>query len=585
MPFRLKLLAAMMLVVAAITVGALFVTNKNVTASFYEQFEQLSEAESKHFQELQRVRSEPLQHLGSSLAGRRRTISLLRAVNAAKEEPEEHKGQISNAYSTLEDEMALLKPKAEEANELFFRLLDEQGIPIRPPAGVGAGFGRTLPNTELTGALNGFTPLVGNSIEQATGFIIAPQEHKHVLVQSIFTLIWDQNTEETLGALVMGFPVEFGISKDRQVQTAVLFNGQIFSEGLAASLEQAIGTNLVGGKLPSAQGHQIVDTGNGRYYVNYRMLPQADKFSPAWQVTIHAMAHAEAQISRLTQTIIALGAVGIIAALVLSLLLAGGLTKPIGRLVAGTQEIQKGNFAVEIPVTTKDELGHLTRSFNSMAEGLQQREKLRNVLNMVADKAVAEELVAGKVALGGETRKISVLFCDIRGFTALTENMKPAEVIEMLNEHMTALTKVVYQHNGVVDKFVGDLIMAIFGAPKTYGNDALNASKCAWEMVQVRAKLNESSRYKIRMGIGIATGEAVAGCMGSEDRLNYTVLGERVNLAARLCSKAGPMQVIVDEATKNDLAKSFETEMLEPMQLKGFSESVNAYGLVNQKMS
>src|SRR6059036_2535482 len=105
-----------------------------------------------------------------------------------------------------------------------------------------------------------------------------------------------------------------------------------------------------------------------------------------------------------------------------------------------------------------------------------------------------------------------MLFCDIRGFTRLTENMPPAEVIHLLNEHMTAMTRVVYEHAGVVDKFVGDLIMAGFGAPKSSSEDALNAARCACRMIEVRRRLNETAPPKIEIGIGIATGQVIAVC-------------------------------------------------------------------------
>jgi class 3 adenylate cyclase len=209
------------------------------------------------------------------------------------------------------------------------------------------------------------------------------------------------------------------------------------------------------------------------------------------------------------------------------------------------------------------------------------KEKYRSVLNRVADKEVAEALVSGQIELGGEKKEISVLFCDIRGFTALTQGMDPAEVVAMLNEHMTALTRVVYENRGVVDKFVGDLIMAIFGAPKSYGNDALHAASCARHMLQERAALNRVSRYKLEVGIGIASGEALAGCMGSQDRLNYTVLGERVNLASRLAGRAGPGEVVIDAATSKRLGGAgARLAPIEPLQLKGFSEPVPAFKLL-----
>src|SRR5205823_1469091 len=181
--------------------------------------------------------------------------------------------------------------------------------------------------------------------------------------------------------------------------------------------------------------------------------------------------------------IVGLGGLALIAALLLSLLLAHGLSVPIRELVTGTEEIRQGNFAVTVPIRSQDELGQLAASFNEMAVGLAQKERYRTVLNLVADEKVAEQLLNGEIALGGELREVSILFCDIRNFTALTQHMPPGEVIEMLNEHMTALTRVVKEHNGVLDKFAGDLLMAVFGAPVSHEKDALEAAKCALGLI------------------------------------------------------------------------------------------------------
>jgi class 3 adenylate cyclase len=303
-------------------------------------------------------------------------------------------------------------------------------------------------------------------------------------------------------------------------------------------------------------------------------------FPPAYQVCLYSLAEAEAEKRALRVKLLISCSVALLGALALSLLISHGLSVPIRELVNGTAEIERGNFNVKVPIRSRDEIGHLAASFNQMADGLALKEKYRSVLNMVADKGVADELVAGKIALGGEIRQISVLFCDIRGFTALTQDMPPTEVIQMLNEHMTALTQVVYEYNGVVDKFVGDLVMALFGAPKTTGRDAFNAAHCALRMIQERDKLNETARHKIKIGIGVATGSAVAGCMGSADRLNYTVLGERVNLASRLCGVAGRMEVVIDQTTKDQLADLAVVEALPDLKLKGFSMPVTAYKLL-----
>src|SRR6185503_18741877 len=141
---------------------------------------------------------------------------------------------------------------------------------------------------------------------------------------------------------------------------------------------------------------------------------------------------------------------------------------------------------------TADEIGRLGEAFNEMAEGLQLKEKYRGVLDKVVSPEVAEELLSGKIDLGGELRSVTVLFCDIRGFTKMTEGMKPHDVLDLLNRHMTAMTEIVRRHGGIVDKFVGDELMAVFGAPKSTVNDACAAVRAANEMRVARTQLNAS---------------------------------------------------------------------------------------------
>jgi class 3 adenylate cyclase len=197
----------------------------------------------------------------------------------------------------------------------------------------------------------------------------------------------------------------------------------------------------------------------------------------------------------------------------------------------------------------------------------------------MADREVAEQLLQSPLALSGETREVSILFCDIRGFSTLTESMPPQKIVAVLNEHMTALTRIVYQHEGVVDKYVGDMLMALFGAPKSYGDDALHAAQCALRLLAARDELNRTSAHRIHIGIAITTGTVVAGCMGSSDRVSYTVLGERVNLASRLCQQAGSMEILIDENTRERLGDRADVAALPDMRLKGLTDSVHAFRL------
>ena len=146
-------------------------------------------------------------------------------------------------------------------------------------------------------------------------------------------------------------------------------------------------------------------------------------------------------------------------------------------------------------------------------------------------------------------------------------------------EHMTAMTDVVYEHSGVIDKFVGDEIMVIFGAPKSYSDDASNAARCALAMGERRQRLNKETGRVIDVGVGVATGSVVVGCMGSVDRLNYTVIGERVNRAARLCGCAEAGEVIVDETTWLKISEQAEGAEKLRFKPKGYTQSVRAFRL------
>lgn len=311
----------------------------------------------------------------------------------------------------------------------------------------------------------------------------------------------------------------------------------------------------------------------------YRVLNPGSPYPLACQVAIYSLKKELAEESELQQKIINIGLIALAGAMLLILYLSKGLIKPVHELVAATEQVRQGNYDVVVPVRSRDEIGQLATSFNEMAEGLKLNRKYQRLLSQIADRLVAEQLINVEGALGGEMREVSVLFCDIRGFTHLTATMQPPEVIALLNEHMTAMTALVHQHGGVVDKFVGDMIMALFGAPSAFGDDAMRASQCALRMILRRDELNAQGRWDFQVGIGIATGMVVAGCMGSEQRLDYTVLGERVNLAARLCSEAAPGEVLIDNTTMAQLGTTATADRLDNLALKGFPETVTAYRL------
>lgn len=263
------------------------------------------------------------------------------------------------------------------------------------------------------------------------------------------------------------------------------------------------------------------------------------------------------------------------------------ITKPITILAKAAKRVGEGELDnIELPKVKegrRDEIYQLSHSFHEMIQGLKEKEKVRGVLNKVVSSDIAEEILKGNVHLGGEEKMVTVLFADIRNFTQITEKMPPHDVVSMLNECMTKISRFVDEHGGVIDKYVGDEVMALFGAPVTKNDSPLEAIKAALEMLDALNIWNKARKIEnlppIEMGIGVHTGKVLAGNMGAENRLNYTVLGANVNLASRLCSKAGPQEVLISKSTLEmpGVKERLTVEEKSPIELKGFTDSIVLY--------
>lgn len=269
------------------------------------------------------------------------------------------------------------------------------------------------------------------------------------------------------------------------------------------------------------------------------------------------------------------------------------ITKPITQLAKASKKIEEGHYeeAVLPKITSShDEISLLTHSFSDMIQGLEDREKIRDVLDKVVSKEIAKEILRGKVKLGGEKKIVTILFADIRGFTRSTEGVDPQEVIGELNTYMTMMTNIIEQKGGVIDKYIGDAIMALYGAPVEIPEGAARAIETALLMLDKLKVWNQERKSKnkrpIHIGIGIHTGEVVAGNMGANTRHNYTVLGSVVNLASRLCAAAAPMQIRISKETleASHLQDHLILETLEPALYKGFSTPIPTYAVKSLKV-
>ncbi|WP_420421559.1 adenylate/guanylate cyclase domain-containing protein [Simkania sp.] len=295
-------------------------------------------------------------------------------------------------------------------------------------------------------------------------------------------------------------------------------------------------------------------------------------------------------IEKLSMQMRAAAVIALVIVLFLLNNIAKRVTKPIAHLAEVTQTVAEGKLhEIEIPKETDkkrtDEVYALYHAFFEMVKGLREKEKVRGVLNKVVSKEIAEETLKGNVQLGGEEKRVTVFFADIRNFTALTERMDPKDVIHLINSCMTRISEKIDQYGGVIDKYVGDEVMALFGAPIEKKDSALNAIKCAVDVIASFSAWNQTSPVPIELGIGIHTRTVVAGNMGAENRLNYTVLGANVNLAARLCDRAAPRQILISSATldEEDVKVNIDCEPLDPIELKGFTEPVPVFSVTNYK--
>jgi adenylate cyclase len=187
------------------------------------------------------------------------------------------------------------------------------------------------------------------------------------------------------------------------------------------------------------------------------------------------------------------------------------------------------------------------------------------------------------VRLGGVNQKVSVMFADIRGFTELSERMAPEKIVELLNEYFTRVTDVIFDNGGTLDKYIGDAVMAVFGAPISKGNDAYNAVKAATELQRLVAEMNRDAKARdwpeLDVGIGINTGVVTAGNIGSPRRIDYTVIGDNVNAASRLMNKALGGEIIISDSTAADIRDMFALLRLDPILVKGKSEPIPAYAV------
>lgn len=281
----------------------------------------------------------------------------------------------------------------------------------------------------------------------------------------------------------------------------------------------------------------------------------------------------------------------VLLALVVAFVVARQITRPIRELSQFARDLAERRFDRRVTVNTRDELGVLGEAMSAAAADLEQSERrlaeeaaIRSDLGRYLPAELVEKVVRREqdMALGGQRREITVLFADVVAFTPLTDRLAAEDVVTLLNELFTILTEIVFRHEGTIDKFIGDCVMAMWGAPRDQPDHAQRALAAAEDMMRWLEAGNEGweERFGVRieLAIGVHSGEAIVGNVGSETRMEFTAIGDTVNVAARLESIARPSQILVTKATHDRAAGGgFEFVDLGPRDLVGRAEPLHLF--------
>ena len=376
------------------------------------------------------------------------------------------------------------------------------------------------------------------------------------------------------GGSVFGFLLAGARIDDRFAQKLRSATGEdvvVFGDG------QVLGSTIPVADLPWKSGREwkefsgaqrtplMVFIGTEEYAV--RATPSTD--ASVIYLTLQSRDRALAPYRRIQVGLLALGVIAVALGVGASALLARTISAPVARLVEGTKQVSAGNFDHAVDVHTEDELGALADSFNSMTKGLRERADMQKFVS----QSTIEMIKSKATASASHRKRLTMLFSDVRGFTRFAEQRQPEEAVEWLNRCLGLQAHLVRKHNGDIDKFVGDAVFALFD-----GEDmAFDAVRCAVEIQRQMETLEVPGSVGLEVGIGIVTGEVILGSIGSQDRLDYTVVGSQVNLCSRLSAMAGPREILIADSTFALVRDLVRAQKLESIAVRGLAHPVDVY--------
>lgn len=318
-------------------------------------------------------------------------------------------------------------------------------------------------------------------------------------------------------------------------------------------------------------------------------------FADAGVITIVSEEKAFADVYKSQKTNLYIAGIGLCSALIFVFFFSKTITKPVLQLLTATLEIAKGNFKIGIKPTTQDEVGLLTKYFIDMGAGLEEREKVKNILGSMIDPVVVQEAMVDLAALkrGSETH-ITAFFSDVASFSTISEQLKSADLAALLNEYLSAMTLLLKKHEGVLDKYIGDAIVGIFNAPVSVSDHELKAARASVDMVMKLAELRnywtENNLYSkeaqvMDARIGLNSGPAKVGFMGTDALASYTMMGDTVNLAARLeaAGKDYGVNILITDPIRDSIQEEMVTRYLDLVRVKGKNEPVKIHELIGYR--
>jgi class 3 adenylate cyclase len=517
--FRAKIFLAILLPSIALVAAAVATALAGITSRYEETAQEQLTRTRKAFEGTLAQQLEQLQNLSKSFEGSRFDAAISAAVES---------GDVVALKQRIEYQFQLVGKVPD-----FYELRDTKDkVLLRKPEGAGPAQKWRDPAKALT-EFDG-KPYLAVRFEHEKGSLV---------VGNLMT--------RTLGELTESFGIQLAL---------VGPSGLVYSSKSGWTPALGVeGTIFVGGQ-------------------RYLAMKGAPAFSELTPVVLMADMN---DVDRARRVALLLGTAGqvvafLIASLV-SVLVSRGISKPVEQLVDAAHKIAAGNYKVKVDVASSDEIGRLGGAFNEMTDGLRKRQE---IMDKTLSPDVAEEFLKG-TDRRPERRIVTIVFMDIRGYTSGTEGMDPADVLVLLNELMDLLSGAITRNGGIVNKFLGDGLMAMFGAPKPLEGHALKAVKAGLEMQKWMARWNDRRVARglpsFYSGIGINTGLAMCGRVGAEDRMEYTLIGEEVNLASRICGKAAPKQVLITKQTHDQIQGKVNVRELEPVSVKGLSYPIKVF--------